>query len=70
MYQFCCMTVTPNIVCSLDYTLYCFFLIKYFFTQTIFFVELNATESRKLVERLVNYVIYKVCSSILFYLRL
>ncbi|KAI3748974.1 hypothetical protein L6452_12454 [Arctium lappa] len=27
--------------------------------KTIFFVELHATESRKLVERLVNYVIYK-----------
>ncbi|XP_076894113.1 E3 ubiquitin protein ligase RIN2-like [Bidens hawaiensis] len=27
--------------------------------KTIFFVELNAAESRKLVERLVNYVIYK-----------
>ncbi|KAI3519561.1 hypothetical protein L1887_08771 [Cichorium endivia] len=27
--------------------------------KTIFFVELHATESRKLVERLVNYIIYK-----------
>nr|XP_043632095.1 E3 ubiquitin protein ligase RIN2 [Erigeron canadensis] len=27
--------------------------------KTVFFVELHATESRKLVERLVNYVIYK-----------
>ncbi|KAI3720819.1 hypothetical protein L2E82_31814 [Cichorium intybus] len=27
--------------------------------KTVFFVELHATESRKLVERLVNYIIYK-----------
>lgn len=28
--------------------------------QTIFFVELYPSETRKLMERLVNYVIYKV----------
>lgn len=28
--------------------------------QTIFFVELYPSETRKLVERLINYVIYKV----------
>lgn len=31
----------------------------YLVMQTIFFDELHATESRKMVERLVNYVIYK-----------
>lgn len=31
-----------------------------FHLQTIFFVELYPPETRKLLERLVNYVIYKV----------
>ncbi|KAK1421389.1 hypothetical protein QVD17_23687 [Tagetes erecta] len=35
------------------------FMLTILSLKTIFFVELNATESRKLVERLVNYVIYK-----------
>ena len=30
------------------------------FVQTIFFAELSSSETRKLVERLINYVIYKV----------
>lgn len=39
--------------------LICFFL----WLQTIFFVELYPSETRKLVERLINYVIYKVNAS-------
>ncbi|PWA86163.1 RPM1 interacting protein 2 [Artemisia annua] len=35
------------------------FILTILALKTIFFVELHATESRKLVERLVNYVIYK-----------
>lgn len=30
------------------------------FLQTVFFTELQSTEIRKLVERLINYIIYKV----------
>lgn len=36
------------------------FIVSCFLLQTIFFSELYPTETRKLVERLINYVIYKV----------
>lgn len=35
-------------------------MVSNFFMQTIFFGELHAFESRKLLEQLVNYVMYKV----------
>ena len=35
-------------------------MVYIFHLQTIFFVELYPSETRKLLERLVNYIIYKV----------
>jgi hypothetical protein len=43
-------------------------MVYIFHLQTIFFVELYPSETRKLLERLVNYIIYKVNFLLFIYL--